>query len=180
MRRSVLGPARPQLRNVAVGAAIAIGVFASIATSNSTATTHRTPWFYIQGTDLSTETSEVVRFCPEGEFRDPSDPVTYELTVRGEGLQPATASVPVLLSVDGYPETALLNIQWPDETRRRAVSVTRDPEADNSDCTPWARVTIGPLAGEPGDSAVQLRLAITAEVLPGRTGFGKLEFGGAQ
>lgn len=155
------------LRGIAVGVVITLGLVASIATSGYEFVTRETAPFQLAVADLDEQMTELVRFCPAKDRTDDISRFVYELNIEGAELR--GASVPVVLSADGTSARTVRTLTSSGESHRLKLSVTIDQAARTgaSACSPWARVTLGPLDGEVSDGLITWRLAISAEVSSG-------------
>lgn len=156
------GSSRTRLRDTAGAGAIAVGLLASIATSGYVSLTGETAPFRVAVADLYEETSELARICQISGYDNDVNRFIYELTISGDRLQ--SALIPVILSVDGTSARTERALASSEDSHVLKLSVPDEQIPAGSGCSPWARVTLGPLDGEAADGFVTWTLAISAEV----------------
>ena len=159
------GWVRRNLRRLAVGAVIAVGVLASIATSGSAVSTTFTGAIQVSAAELDERYMQSARICPNwDEFSDWPDPepVVFELEIWFRGDLPT--EIPLSLRLENAEHGLEDLLTTPLETLQLRLEIPAEEALSWVECSPWALVSIGPRA--PGATAVDViwRLTVKARV----------------
>ena len=151
-----------RVRPAVVLSAVAIGVFASIATSYEGEISLRTQTFELSSRELSTQSVYLVRLCPTEARLEEAVEHSYSLRIDASDL--GSAAVPVILSIDGSATRSERLVEAQQQAIFIHVDEPVDPTADRTACSPWARVAIGPAVDPSEQSELSWSLTISDRV----------------
>jgi len=167
MRRSVRTPALRQLRHVAAAATIAIGVFASVATSGGAIELSESDEFLVPLDELAEPYVRQIRACPGGSFFHRShnvEPADIELAVRFEPGADTEAQVPVLFSTADSKYLVVGNVQGSATSVAVGVTIPAEEVLGWGDCSPWMNVMLGPASEQHVEGSLSWSVAIRTGV----------------
>ncbi len=166
------GRLRRDLRRFAVGAVIAVGVLASIATSSYGLDVRQTDETRIPMADLDRPFSQSIRICTAGSFlHSPDDgPASFELNARLD-RPTEVVSVPIRLALPGTAHEAVGTLDRSTVALGLQLTVPTDEVARwgdetslDGECSPWVEIRIGPATGDLHQGALTWELIAGADV----------------
>jgi hypothetical protein len=160
-------PSLHQLRRVAVAATIAIGVFASVATSGGAIELSESDEFLVPVDELAEPYTRQIRACPGGSFFHRSDnvePADIELAVRFEPGTDTEEVVPITFSTEDSKYRVVGNVQGSATSVAVGVTIPADEVLGWGDCSPWMNVVLGPASEQHLEGSLSWSVAIRTGV----------------